>query len=328
MRRRITPLLVVALSVTAPATLAAQGLSAYNVLTFRDFTQTNTEVNGRLAVGGSYRGTNSSVGTRLSAPAPTGALVVQGDATISGGSVFQGLTYIGGARTVTSATVTGLQAAGTPLPIDFVAEYARLSTLSDAYSALAPTAVATNQWGQLWFLGTDAQVNVFTIDAATLAAAGGGYHFYAPTTSTIVVNVTGFAGRTVFASTGFNFCTGVANATQFTGCSQVNTDNPGGLSSRLLWNFNADAETSMSFGGSMVGSVLAPNVNLSATWGACNGTFVLRSVSSQCEFYMNDFQGFVPQAAAVVVPEPGSFALTVVGLGVLGVAGRRRRGVR
>lgn len=316
-------ILVGAAVASLPLAASAQSLSPYNVLTFGNFTQSNTEVNGTLAVGGNFMSTNASVGTKLTAAAPNGALVVAGNATVTNGTVFRGPAYINGTRVFTSATFTGLQPAGTALPFDFVTEYARLATLSSNVAALTPTAVATSQWGQLWFLGSNADVNVFTIDAATLASATGGYRFYAPNSSSIIVNVTGFDGQTVFANTGFDFCTGFTNATEFTGCTQVNGDNPGGLSSRLLWNFASTTQASISFAGSMRGSVLAPNVNLNATYGSCNGTFVLRSATSNCEFYMNQYQGYLPPP--VSVPEPQSIALCAMGLVAMGAARRFRR---
>ncbi len=297
---------------------AAQGLSGYNVFTFGSFSMSGTEVNGTLAVGGALSMSGSAVGAHLSGPVNGGALVVAGAAQITNGQVYQGPSYFAANPALTNATVAG-KTVGAPLPVDFVAEYTRLTGLSTQIAALAPTTSATSQWSQLWFYGTG-DVNVFEISAASLAAATGGYHFYAPPGATIIVNVTGFDGKTLFANTGFNFCTTATSKTEFGGCGQVNADNPGGLSSRLLWNLNSTNNATVSFNGSMRGSVLAPNVALNATYGSCNGDFVLRSAVSNCEFYQNNYQGYVPPTQ---IPEPSTIALVGIGVAALVVARRR-----
>lgn len=326
----VAPLLA-ALTVGAAATASAQGLSNYNVLSFGSFFMTNTDVTGTLAVGGAFSASNFGVGAGLPGAAANGALVVGGAASLTSGQVYNGPTYIAGARAITNATVAQLQAQNAPLPVDFAAEQARLTALSTQIGAMAPTATALSQWSQMFFLGASSGVNVFTVSATELNNAPGGYNFYAPTGGSIIVNVTGFDGTTPFRNTGFNFCTGYTDPWAFTGCSQVGgNDNPGGLASMLLWNFVSATPASMTFGGSVAGSVLAPNVALATTGGACNGTYVVGSAtiaansSNTCEFHQNAYNGWLPSPPVSTVPEPATFVLAAGGLMALALVARRR----
>lgn len=312
-----------ALSPLLTTSLQAQGLTNYNVLTFGGFYQENTEVNGTLAVGGNFAMKSAAVGASLTGKAPNGALVVGGTTKIENGSVYRGDSYLKSAATGSGYNLQGTTNIGS-VPVDFVSEYARLSSLSAELAAQAAASgiqpVTKNS--QLWFHGTQ-QVNYFTVSASTLATSWGGYNFYAPEGATIIVNVTGFGGgNTLLLNTGFNFCTNEAAFLNGTGCPQVNGDNPGGLASRLLWNLNSSTETTVAFAGSMRGSVLAPNVNLNATYGSCSGDFVLRSATSNCEFYMNRYQGYLPP---VQIPEPSSLALMGLGVAALSWRVTRRR---
>lgn len=330
---RVRSLLSAALLVAAPFAAAEAQLSNYHFLSFGSFGMQGTDVTGSLAVGGAFSANNFGVGANLGGPAAHGALVVGGSASINQGQVYNGPTYIAGASSITNATVMGLQPQATPLPIDFAAEKARLTALSAQIGALTPTATALSQWSQMFFLGASNTVNIFTVDAATLASSPGGYNFYAPSGGSIIVNVTNFNGTSPFLNTGFNFCTGYTDPWAFTGCSQVGgTDNPGGLASRLLWNFVSGTPATMTFNGSVAGSVLAPNVSVATTSGACNGDYVVASASikqnsyNSCEFHQNHYAGWLPSTTSpTVVPEPATFALAGVGLLALGVVARRRR---
>lgn len=312
--------------VLAPAgALEAQGLTGYNVFTFHDFLMQNTEVNGTLAVGGNATLSSFAVAPNVGGPRPEGVLVVGGTATLSNGQVNHGHSYFAQAPTG-GATVLGPQTVGA-LPVDFASEYARLSALSAQYSALDTNATAKVSGNGVWFGGTNLQANVFTVDASDLIGKGH-YNFYAPDdTSSIIINVKGFAGKTLFQWAGFNLCTVKTNDTQFSGCSQATTDNPGGLASRVLWNFDGVTGDAVSIFGSMTGAALAPNVDFTLRWGQHNGDFVAANIDSQTEFYRNAFQGFVPEnpQPGIVTPEPASVALVGFGALALGLVHRRRR---
>lgn len=306
------------------APLSAQGLTGYNVFTFGSFTQTGTEVNGNVAVGGAFTSSNSAIGISLPNGFTGAGLVVGGSATWTNGQIYHGDVYVGGAQSFSNYQIPNgvLKPTGTPLPVNFVTEQARLTALSNSYSAMASNGSVVSQYSQLFFMGNSAGANIFNVTQADLTAATGGYHFYAPTGGSIIVNVLGVTGGQFFANTGFDFCTGVVNPTSFTGCSQGNQNSPSGLMTKLLWNVNTPSFTSISFAGSMRGSFLGPRIGLTTVNASCVGDFVVATLASGCEFYEAPYDGYVTTTS--VVPEPATVSLMLAGLAGVGLVARRR----
>lgn len=303
-------------TLTGAAALVGTAASAatafdYNVVAFGTFTSQNTEVNGALAVGGNATLTNFSVGKDLDSDYAGSALVVGGNLTYTNGQVFRGDATVGGNISGSGFAVpNGTASSHAAVPFDFAGEYAQLTGLSAGWAGMAANgSVATG--GSYVFTGTDADLNVFDISTSALASSSG-FSVYIPDGSVAVFNVTG----TSFTS-------------NWPGSFYLNDEliinhAPEGGSS-LLFNF-VDA-TSLTLNGSWAGTILAPDANVTLNWGGIFGSLYANNVTSTSEFYMAGFKGgSEPSDPGVpAVPEPATWAMMILGFGVVGMAARRRR---
>lgn len=170
--------------------------------------------------------------------------------------------------------------------------------LSTDYAALASTGTATNAWGAMTLTGTQSGTNVFNITGATWAQLYA-LTFSGPGTGAIV-NVSG-SSLTNYVNLNFG---------------SLSTD-------QVVFNFY-DA-TNIAMGGMNVkGSILAPGASVNISGGSVLGSVISDSFHSEGAMIGgNGYQGF--SASANAVPEPATWALMIVGFGMIGAAMRRRQ---
>ena len=170
--------------------------------------------------------------------------------------------------------------------------------LSADYAALASTGTAANAWGAMTLTGTQSGTNVFNITGATWSQLYA-LTFSGPGTGAIV-NVSG-SSLTNYVNLDFG---------------SLSTD-------QVVFNFY-DA-TNLGMGGMNVkGSILAPGAYVNIAGGTVLGSVISNTFHSEgATIGGNGYQGF--SAGANAVPEPATWALMIVGFGMIGAAMRRRQ---
>jgi choice-of-anchor A domain-containing protein len=158
-----------------------------------------------------------------------------------------------------------------------------------------------NYYGTLQFVGTNANLNTFVVQAADFNSANG-IQIDAPTGSTVVINVAGL--NVNFQNLGINF-------TNLNGDATGATDK-----THVVYNFY-QAQTLGISGISVQGSVLAPLANVTFSNGNIEGNLVAGNLTGSGETHDYPFVGTLP------IPEPSSLALVAATFG--GFLMRRRR---
>jgi len=287
----LAPILASALFAFA-ANAGAQSLgpaSNYNYFIFGNVSLSNTDVEGRAAIGGNATFSNYGVGDKLTSNSGY-SLVVDGNLSYNNGQVFHGSVIHGGTYTGNVNVQNGTNVQGDL--IDFSAAETELRNLSSALSGISATGTTSNS-GDLSFNGSSSGLNVFSTQTSAIDAA---YNFqvYAPAGSTVLINVAGQSVTWDNMSVGLN---GVQNY-------------------NVIYNFFEATTLNLSSIG-INGSILAPKADVTFNNGQFNGILVAKSLNGTGEFHDVGFQGTLP------VPEPSSLALAMGSIGGLLLIRRR-----
>jgi choice-of-anchor A domain-containing protein/RHS repeat-associated protein len=238
----------------------------FNELVFGNDTRSYTDVQGRVAVGGTGNFTGFSVGTSLSDSDGTrDDLIVGGNLTYTNGQIFNGNVRSGGTATLSSwGHPNGSYIAGNPL--NFTDLKSQATSTSSYLAGLATTNSSTFQYGTLTLTGTKA-VSVINVSGSQLSTANS-INLSAPAGGVLVLNVSGTSDKM-----------------QYAGMNLSGTTN-----SNVIWNFY-EATTLTIAGIGVKGTVLAPNATVSFSNGNIDGSLIANNVSGSGEIHYHLYTG-------------------------------------
>jgi len=255
----------------------------YNLFTLGDLTATS-DAEGSIASGGNVTFTSYSVGSKIGADAKLvvdGNLTWLGSGTVGNPSAPNGSIYVGGTHALSKWSVNYGQLYTVQDQVDFDAAAEYLNQASTSWSQLQANGTAVNQWTTLTLTGTDAALNVFTLDSSDLRRnAMSSINIVAPAGSTVLVNVSGEDVSMM------NFGMTLSGVTE----------------SNVLFNFY-DATTFTLSGCGFTGSILAPHADMAFNSGNINGTLINKTHRGGGEMHHHLFTGELPP-----VPEPTTLA--------------------
>ena len=260
----------------------------YNVFVLGTHTAQNSDIQGRVAVGGAATYQNYGLAS---------AMPQSGVNAVFGSSINWTNGQLNGSmRYGTTASFSGVGIAGGTAQqgsvINFGAAGTQLQTLSQQYAAIAANGTTyVAPWNAITLTGASNDVNVFSLSASALSVANG-LTITAPAGSTVLINVSGAAAT--MQNFGF-FLNGVT-------------------AGDILFNF-ADATSLQASGIGIKGSVLAPNAAVTFNNGHMDGQMIASTLQGSGEFHNFLYTG---QLAVVPVPAAawtGGAAMLMLGAG-------------
>lgn len=292
---------------TAAHAATVLDVTQYNGVVLGNYSAPYGDVEGAFAVAGNASFENFGIGDKLTGGAPaTGGLVVGGNLTATNGQLHYGNMVVGGNVNTTRFNVKE-GVTDTDTSYDFATLAQQLRDTSKSLSEYDNTGETRFQYNQLTLTGTEANLNVFSIDAAQLGSANS-LSINVANGSQVLVNVVGSSAN--WSNMGISL-------------SGVTTQN-------VLFNFHEASSLSMA-GISISGSVLAPNANVLFQNGHINGILITNNLTGPGELHNTGYKGGLltptPSTGPIApgVPEPATWAMMLLGFAVVGGAMRKRR---
>lgn len=259
--------------------------SKYNIFTLDDLTMSNTDCEGRVAVGGSAILNDYSIGGSILPLPPFGTdktFVVRGNIIdVSGGTNYAGNTIVDEDTVVSEYTMNNLNGAlieGTP--IDFISARIYLQCLAVKLSTANPTNGEISVVdGTLYLTGQYTDLNVFNFinfnvdDSSLNLGTFNGINIIVPEGSTVLIIVHGI--NIAFGSYQI-FVNGDPATTE--------------QAKKILWVF-PECLAWTNNNTAIYGSVLAPFATANTIYSQINGNVIFRNLLGNAELHNHLFNG-------------------------------------
>ncbi len=278
------------------ATSAHASSYDFNALVFQNFTGTNSDVEGGLAAGGKINLTGYTVGLQLSAADNSKNTLVAGQSITAGsGSLVHGNAVAPDVSGISSNFSISNGGKIADHAINFTNLQTYYNNISSNFAGKTVNGNYQNNFSTLNLTGSAAGLNVFDLKASDFNNISG-----------LVLNI---------ANNGF----AVINVSG----DSINLPNVGYSAnvqgSHILFNFTDATSLTM---GSFLGSILAPNANVTFDSGALNGQLIANSFNGggQINYHLADesFNLTTP------TPEASTWLMLIAGVAAIGATLRRR----
>ena len=325
---------LLACTISLPLTAAPFYLgdaAKFNAYILQDMHGRHSDVEGRLAVAGNVDLKDYGIGLQLPSETTQPVMVVGQDATVRNARIYHGDATAGGIIDIDETV--GLYSEGefnnthqfyADSSFDFTATNAQLlakSALWGQYEATSEVQI-NGDGNTIWDLTLtgDADINIFSIDAADFSSPNKSLIFDVPATSYNIINVYGESVE--LFNTGFHHADGT-KMTDNRPEDGLAGRHSGEVANNLLFNF-VDATELLLHGVGFKGSILAPLADTTFYNGHIDGNFIVGNwmtpdgeETGQVNHYR--FGAFVD------VSEPATWAILVGALTGLGWRRRLKR---
>lgn len=316
-----------------------QALNQFNLVVLGD-AKSSSHVDGRTFIGGSLTGNGDFVQHPSDTPASSyTGLTVLGNANVGsvnglgiyvGGNLTQGNINSGAARVqgnVSNANLNG----GAPAAIGGTVSSSninsgRIGGAAETAALVAAGAQANAQDFATLFSQSSSFISGLADTGGTVSIAYNRATFNAVATNGVAVFNLSAIDDAVFAAGEFQFNLNGATTVIFnsdktniqTGANFL-ANSALSYGKSFLWNFyNA---TDIVLGSQFGGSILATNAKLT-NYNNIEGSVVVKSLDQKGEIHLQPFTGDIP---VTPVPEPGTYAMILVGLGLITRVVARRK---